>query len=152
MSAPTVMIRGAWAGVGRLSLRRTQRARVRASACCRAAVLAVWARCVTSNRAASALETAFGPIHVWINNATVFSPVAFTTPAEFRRLTEVTYLGVVHGTLAAPIACCRATAGPTYRSDPRSPIEAFHCRRILCGQARRAGILRFAARRAAPRR
>jgi NAD(P)-dependent dehydrogenase (short-subunit alcohol dehydrogenase family) len=54
-------------------------------------------------RAASDLETAFGPIDVWINNAmaTVFSPVALTPPAEFRRVTEVTYLGVVHGTLSA---------------------------------------------------
>jgi short-subunit dehydrogenase len=33
--------------------------------------------------------------------ATVFSPVALTPPAEFRRVTEVTYLGVVHGTLSA---------------------------------------------------
>lgn len=54
-------------------------------------------------RAAYELESAFGPIDVWINNAmaTVFSPVALTTPAEFRRVTEVTYLGVVHGTLSA---------------------------------------------------
>jgi NAD(P)-dependent dehydrogenase (short-subunit alcohol dehydrogenase family) len=53
--------------------------------------------------AAMTLEQAFGPIDVWINNAmvTVFSPVALTTPAEFRRVTEVTYLGVVHGTLCA---------------------------------------------------
>lgn len=54
-------------------------------------------------RAATELESAFGPIDVWINNAmaTVFSPVALTPPAEFRRVTEVTYLGVVHGTLSA---------------------------------------------------
>jgi NAD(P)-dependent dehydrogenase (short-subunit alcohol dehydrogenase family) len=54
-------------------------------------------------RAATELESASGPIDVWINNAmaTVFSPVALTPPAEFRRVTEVTYLGVVHGTLSA---------------------------------------------------
>jgi short-subunit dehydrogenase len=54
-------------------------------------------------RAATELESASGPIDVWINNAmaTVFSPVALTPPVEFRRVTEVTYLGVVHGTLSA---------------------------------------------------
>jgi short-subunit dehydrogenase len=54
-------------------------------------------------RAASDVEAQFGPVEVWINNAmvSVFSPVHLTTPEEFRRVTEVTYLGVVHGTLAA---------------------------------------------------
>ena len=54
-------------------------------------------------RAAEAVERAFGPIDVWINNAmaSVFSPVKEMTPQEFRRVTEVTYLGVVYGTLAA---------------------------------------------------
>ena len=44
-----------------------------------------------------------GPIDVWVNNAmaTVFAPVAQTTAEEYRRVTEVTYLGYVHGTLAA---------------------------------------------------
>ncbi len=53
--------------------------------------------------AAEAVEHAFGSIDVWVNNAmvSVFSPVAETTPAEYRRVTEVTYLGYVHGTLAA---------------------------------------------------
>ncbi|MGP9818932.1 SDR family oxidoreductase [Salinarimonas sp. NSM] len=54
-------------------------------------------------RAADALEREFGPIDVWINDAmvTVFSPVHEMTPDEYRRVTEVTYLGAVHGTLAA---------------------------------------------------
>lgn len=54
-------------------------------------------------QAAAAVEEAFGPIDVWVNNAmvSVFSPVAQMEVAEFRRVTEVTYLGVVHGTLAA---------------------------------------------------
>lgn len=53
--------------------------------------------------AAARVEQVFGPIDVWINNAmaSVFSPVAQMTPEEFRRVTEVTYLGYVHGTLAA---------------------------------------------------
>jgi NAD(P)-dependent dehydrogenase (short-subunit alcohol dehydrogenase family) len=53
--------------------------------------------------AAEAVEKAFGPIDIWINNAmtSVFSPVKETTPEEFKRVTEVTYLGYVYGTLAA---------------------------------------------------
>ena len=53
--------------------------------------------------AAADLEQAFGPIDVWVNNAmtSVFSPVIEMTPEEFERVTAVTYLGVVYGTLAA---------------------------------------------------
>ena len=53
--------------------------------------------------AAVKVEATFGPIDVWINNAmtSVFSPVAQMTPDEFRRVTEVTYLGYVYGTLSA---------------------------------------------------
>src|SRR5215208_7124385 len=53
--------------------------------------------------AAGEVEERFGPIDVWVNNAmvSVFSPVNETTPEEFRRVTEVTYLGAVYGTLAA---------------------------------------------------
>jgi len=53
--------------------------------------------------AAERIEQELGPISIWINNvsATVFAPAVETTPAEFRRVMEVTYLGAVHGTLAA---------------------------------------------------
>ncbi len=53
--------------------------------------------------AAGAVEREFGAIDIWINNAmaSVFSPIKEMTAEEFRRVTEVTYLGVVHGTLAA---------------------------------------------------
>ncbi|ADJ29409.1 SDR family oxidoreductase [Nitrosococcus watsonii] len=53
--------------------------------------------------AAAAVEKTFGPIDVWVNDAmtSVFSPVKTMTPEEFRRVTEVTYLGCVNGTLAA---------------------------------------------------
>ncbi len=54
-------------------------------------------------RAAARTEEEFGPIDVWVNNATVtvFSPVKDMLPEEYRRVTEVTYLGCVNGTLAA---------------------------------------------------
>src|SRR5919197_111161 len=53
--------------------------------------------------AAAETEQEFGPIDIWINDAmtTVFSPVKEMTPDEFKRVTEVTYLGFVYGTLAA---------------------------------------------------
>ena len=53
--------------------------------------------------ATEAIEQRFGPIDIWINNAmvSVFSPIKETTPEEFKRVTEVTYLGCVYGTLSA---------------------------------------------------
>lgn len=54
-------------------------------------------------RAAQIIEQTFGRIDVWVNNAmaSVLGPIRDIPPDEFRRVTEVTYLGVVHGTLAA---------------------------------------------------
>lgn len=53
--------------------------------------------------AADRLERQLGSIDIWINDAmeTVFSTVADIDPVEFRRVTEVTYLGFVYGTMAA---------------------------------------------------
>ncbi|HEX4732977.1 MAG TPA: SDR family oxidoreductase [Thermoleophilaceae bacterium] len=55
------------------------------------------------NSAARAVEEAFGPIDVWVNNAmtTVFAPFKEIDPDEFRRATDVTYHGAVWGTKAA---------------------------------------------------
>ena len=54
-------------------------------------------------QAADELESAFGPIDIWINNAmvSVFSPFTEMTIEEFQRVTNVTYLGCVRGTAAA---------------------------------------------------
>jgi short-subunit dehydrogenase len=53
--------------------------------------------------AAASVEDAFGPIDVWINDAmvTVYAEFLDIEPEEFRRATEVTYLGMVWGTRAA---------------------------------------------------
>src|SRR5262249_23676762 len=50
-----------------------------------------------------AIEAQLGPIDIWVNDAfsTVFAPVTETSDDEFRRTTEVTYLGYVYGTKAA---------------------------------------------------
>src|SRR5437660_1353373 len=54
-------------------------------------------------QAAAILEEKLGPIDIWVNNAmaSVFSPVMEMTAEEYKRVTEVTYLGVVYGTMAA---------------------------------------------------
>lgn len=84
--------------------------------------------------AAETVERAFGPIDVWVNNAmvSVFSPVKDTTAAEFKRVTEVTYLGYVHGTLAALRrmlprdrgAIVQVGSALAYRSIP---LQAAYC-------------------------
>jgi len=55
------------------------------------------------DKAAERIEAELGPIEIWVNAAmaTVFGPVNKTSAAEYKRVTEVTYLGFVHGTLAA---------------------------------------------------
>lgn len=53
--------------------------------------------------AADRVERELGPIDIWVNDAmtSVFSPVREMTAEEYKRVTEVTYLGYVYGTLAA---------------------------------------------------
>ena len=53
--------------------------------------------------AATQIEGRFGPIDVWVNDAmaTIFAPFTDISAEEFRRATEVTYLGTVYGTMAA---------------------------------------------------
>ncbi|MDP8930849.1 MAG: SDR family NAD(P)-dependent oxidoreductase, partial [Actinomycetota bacterium] len=53
--------------------------------------------------AAQRVEQELGPIAVWVNNAmtSVFARVRDIKPEEFKRVTEVNYLGYVYGTLAA---------------------------------------------------
>ncbi len=53
--------------------------------------------------AAAKVETEWGPIDVWVNDAmaTIFSDILNITPADFKRATEVTYLGAVWGIVAA---------------------------------------------------
>ncbi len=83
---------------------------------------------------ADAVTRTCGGIDVWVNNAmvTVYAPVQETSPEEFRRVTEVTYLGQVHGTLAALKHMVPADRGTivhigsalAYRSIP---LQATYC-------------------------
>ena len=76
--------------------------------------------------AAEQMERTLGPIDIWINDAmvTVFSPLWDISPDEFRRVTEVTYLGVVHGTMAA-LQHMRNRNRGTIRSDQHRRIAEF---------------------------
>ncbi len=53
--------------------------------------------------AAERVESEFGPIDIWVNCAmtTIFAPFVDIQPDEFKRATEVTYLGFVYGTMSA---------------------------------------------------
>ncbi|MEX0405493.1 SDR family oxidoreductase [Aquibium sp. LZ166] len=120
--AEVVVITGATAGVGRATARRFARTGARLVLIARdpaalketlseiedlgseaIAIAADVADAAALFAAADEAVERFGGIDIWINNAmaTVFSPVAKITPEEFRRVTEVTYLGFVHGTMAA---------------------------------------------------
>ncbi len=120
--AEVAVVTGAGAGVGRATAREfaragydvgligRDRARLEAAAAevramgRRASVApADVADAIAVGKAADSIEQELGPIEVWVNNAmaTIFAPVARTTPEEFHRGTEVTYFGTVHGVMAA---------------------------------------------------
>lgn len=122
MNTPVVVITGASAGVGRALSRiyAARGARIGLIARGREALEAARREieslgseaivCVADvadaeqvEAAAQTIEQTFGAPDIWINNAmaSVLSPVKEMTADEFRRVTAVTYLGVVHGTLVA---------------------------------------------------
>lgn len=122
MSAEVVVITGASAGIGRATARRfaadgaqiglIARGRAGLEACARevreAGGEALVLPCDVSDAeaveaAAATVEEAFGPIDVWVNVAmtAILAEVKDTSAEEFRRVTEVTYLGAVHGVQAA---------------------------------------------------
>lgn len=117
-----VVITGASAGVGRATVRRFAREGARIALLARgregleaaareveelggeALVLPTDVACpIAVEEAARKVEDRWGHIDVWINNATatVFAPFIEIEPEEYRRVTEVTYLGTVYGTLSA---------------------------------------------------
>jgi NADP-dependent 3-hydroxy acid dehydrogenase YdfG len=122
MPIETVVITGASAGVGRAATQAFAKRRARLGLLARGVDrLSATAREVRAaggealvlptdvadadavEAAGATVEREFGPIDIWINNAmaTVFAPVSKLTPEEYRRATEVTYLGCVYGTMAA---------------------------------------------------
>ena len=152
-SQRVVVVTGASAGVGRASIRAFAKEGARVGLIARdteglhvaateadqlggkgLAVPADVSDAAQVEAAAARIENELGPIDVWVNNAmtTVFAPVAETTPAEFKRATEVTYLGTVYGTMAALRRMLPRNAGHivqvgsalAYRSIP---LQAAYC-------------------------
>lgn len=120
---PVAVVTGGTAGVGRATALAFARAGYRVAVLargarglaetlaalqavpdCQALALAVdMADAGAVEQAATRIEAELGPIEVWVNSAmvTVFGPVDQLSAEEIRRVTEVTYLGTVHGTQAA---------------------------------------------------
>lgn len=84
--------------------------------------------------AAQRAESELGPIDIWVNNAmtTIFAPIHEIRPDEYKRATEVTYLGCVYGSMAALKRMLRRDRGVivqvgsalAYRSIP---LQAPYC-------------------------
>jgi short-subunit dehydrogenase len=85
--------------------------------------------------AAAAIEERLGPLDVWVNDAmaTVFAPVAQTEPAEFKRATEVTYLGTVHGTMAALRRMTERDQGTIVQVGSALAYRAIPLQAAYCG-------------------
>ncbi len=153
MNAPIVVITGASAGIGRATARTFARhgwriallargedgleaARTEVQAYGSSALIlpADVADAGQVEAAAAKIESDLGPIDVWINNAmaTIFCEFDRIDPNDFRRATEVTYLGAVWGTQAALRRMLPRNAGTivqvgsalAYRSIP---LQAPYC-------------------------
>jgi NAD(P)-dependent dehydrogenase (short-subunit alcohol dehydrogenase family) len=154
MPAETVVITGAAAGVGRATARAFGR---------RGACIGLLARGVEDlNDAASEIEAAggaalvlptdmadsdaveaaaeaverrFGPIDIWVNcaMATIFANVWDITPEEYRRATEVTYLGYVWGTMAAVKRMRRRNHGTIVQVGSALAYRAIPLQAPYCG-------------------
>jgi short-subunit dehydrogenase len=85
--------------------------------------------------AASTIEERFGPIDVWVNDAmaTVFAPVVQTDAAEYKRATEVTYLGTVDGTMAALRRMAERDAGTIVQVGSALSYRAIPLQAAYCG-------------------
>jgi len=154
MAGEVVVITGAGAGVGRATVREFARrgchlgligrepARLEQAAAearsygVRAQVApADVADAAAVEAAAEAIEQALGPITVWVNNAmaTVFSPVSDLQPEDVRRATEVTYLGTVHGTMAALRRMRRRGAGTIVNVGSALAYRSVPLQSVYCG-------------------
>ena len=85
--------------------------------------------------AAEKVEAELGPIDIWINCAmvTIFSPFHELQPDEYRRATEVTYLGAVHGTMAALKRMRPRNRGVIVQVGSALSYRAIPLQAVYCG-------------------
>jgi len=85
--------------------------------------------------AAERVEHELGPIDIWVNNAmaTIFAPFDRVSPAEFRRGTEITYLGQVHGTMAALKRMRQRDRGTIVNVGSALAYRAIPLQSVYCG-------------------
>jgi short-subunit dehydrogenase len=85
--------------------------------------------------AAGRIERELGPIDVWVNNAmaTIFAPIHRITSEEFRRGTAVTYLGQVHGTMAALKCMRQRNRGTIINVGSALAYRAIPLQSVYCG-------------------
>jgi NAD(P)-dependent dehydrogenase (short-subunit alcohol dehydrogenase family) len=85
--------------------------------------------------AADSVENQFGPIDIWVNcaMATIFAPFHRISPEEYRRATEVTYLGFVYGTMAALKRMRRRNRGTIVQVGSALSYRAIPLQSAYCG-------------------
>jgi NAD(P)-dependent dehydrogenase (short-subunit alcohol dehydrogenase family) len=86
-------------------------------------------------QAADAVESELGPIDVWVNVAftSVFARFAEISPAEFKRVTEVSYLGYVYGTMAALERMAPRDAGTIVQVGSALAYRGIPLQSAYCG-------------------
>ncbi len=85
--------------------------------------------------AAARTEAELGPIDIWVNDAmaTVFAAFADVTPEEYKRATEVTYLGAVYGTMAALRRMRARNSGTIVQVGSALSYRAIPLQAAYCG-------------------
>lgn len=85
--------------------------------------------------AAERVERELGPIAVWVNNAmaTIFAPLEDISPEEFARVTQVCYLGTVHGTMSALKRMRARNAGSIVQVGSALAYRAIPLQSAYCG-------------------
>ena len=85
--------------------------------------------------AAGQVEEEFGPIDIWVNDAmtTVFSEFKDVTPEEFKRGTEVTYLGAVYGTMSALKRMLSRDRGTIVQVGSALSYRSIPLQSVYCG-------------------
>jgi NAD(P)-dependent dehydrogenase (short-subunit alcohol dehydrogenase family) len=85
--------------------------------------------------AAEKIESELGPIDIWINDgfSSIFAPFQQIEPAEFRRTTEVSYLGYVYGTRAALDRMVRRDSGAVVQVGSALAYRGIPLQGAYCG-------------------